>query len=138
MTLTFDKCIKSVHIQGTVYDGGQQARCSHIWKEKEAPSSVSKVLNNTRYENQAWLNNFKWSIDLTLPNKSWAINATNGKLSPRNLNWPVSFVNSNGTSRSVDVENHLADYIPKTLRLACFPTLGYSKHDMKKKRTSQF
>lgn len=71
--LTFDKCIKSVHIQGTVYDGRQQAPCSHMWKEKEAPSSVSKVSNNTRYEYHVWLNSFKWSIDLTLPNKSWAI-----------------------------------------------------------------
>ena len=40
LILTFDKCIKSVHIQGTVYDGRQQAPCWYMWKEKEAPSSV--------------------------------------------------------------------------------------------------
>ena len=62
--------------------------------------------------------------------------ATDGKISPRNLNYGNRCCLSNGTSRSVDVENHLADYIPKTLLLACFPTLGYSKHDMKKKSVS--
>lgn len=72
LILTFDKCIKSVHIQGSVYDGRQKASLLvHVKREGSSfLSAVSKVSNNTRYENHVWLNSFKWSINLTLPNKS--------------------------------------------------------------------
>lgn len=38
----------------------------------------------------------------------------------------------NGTSRSVDAENHWEDNIPKTLQLAYFPIAGYSEHEKEK------
>ena len=38
------------------------------------------------------------------------------------IKYPTQWaINSNGTSPFEDVENHLADNIPKTRQLVCFP-----------------
>ena len=65
LILTFDKCIKSVNIQGTVYHGRQQAPVSTCEKRRKLLPQYS-VKSIKQYA--IWK-----SIDLTLPNKSWAI-----------------------------------------------------------------